>query len=67
MGLILPALFSELEGKALPLIINELKVAISESDCYGLDKANEDQYVHALQFFSELPQHSEYCGMMDPV
>ena len=58
MGLILPALFSELEGKALPLIINELKgVPYLNQIVIGLDKANEDQYVHALQFFSELPQH----------
>ena len=58
MGLILPALFSELEGKALPLIINELKgVPYLNQIVIGLDKANEDQYVHALQLFSELPQH----------
>ena len=58
MGLILPALFSELEGKALPLIINELKnVPYLNQIVIGLDKANVDQYVHALQFFSELPQH----------
>ena len=50
MGLILP-LF-ELEGKALPLIINELKgVPYLNQIVIGLDKANEDQYVHALQFF----------------
>ena len=58
MGLILPALFSELEGKALPLIINELKnVPYLNQIVIGLDKANVDQYVRALQFFSELPQH----------
>ena len=58
MGLILPALFSELEGKALPLIINELKnVPYLNQIVIGLDKANVDQYVHALQFFLELPQH----------
>lgn len=58
LGLILPALFTELEGKALPLILNELKtVPYLNQIVIGLDRADEDQYRHALNFFSELPQH----------
>ena len=58
LGLILPALFTELEGKALPLILNELKtVPYLNQIVIGLDRADETQYKHALNFFSELPQH----------
>lgn len=58
MSLILPSLFSELEGDALPNIVNHLKGADYLSEIViGLDRANEDQYRHALKFFGELPQH----------
>lgn len=58
MGLLLPSLFSELEGEAMPNIIKELKTVKYLSEIViGLDKANEAQYRHALDFFSELPQH----------
>jgi len=57
MALILPSLFSELEGNALPNIVKELKQASYIRDIIvGLDCANKDQFEHAKQFFSELPQ-----------
>lgn len=55
MGLILPSLFSELEGEALPNIVEELsKVDYLEEIVIGLDQANEEQYRHALNFFKPL-------------
>lgn len=57
MALILPSLFSELEGSALPAIIDEIaKVDYIDEIIIGLDQANEEQYRHALKFFSRLPQ-----------
>ena len=57
LGLILPSLFSELEGEAMPKIINELKqVPYLNQVVIGLDRATEDQYREALSFFAELPQ-----------
>jgi glucosyl-3-phosphoglycerate synthase len=57
MGLILPSLYSELEGEALPRILNELKPADYLSEIViGLDRADEEQYRSALGFFSCLPQ-----------
>jgi glucosyl-3-phosphoglycerate synthase len=58
LGLILPSLFSELEGVALPDIINKLKgVEYLSEIVIGLDRADLEQYKHALSFFGELPQH----------
>ncbi|MGC6426336.1 MAG: glycosyl transferase [Akkermansiaceae bacterium] len=58
MALILPSLFSELEGEALPHILDELaKVPYLNEITIGLDRADKSQYRHALQFFSKLPQH----------
>ena len=58
MGLILPSLFSELEGDALPNIVEHLKGANYLSEIViGLDRADKDQFRHAVGFFDELPQH----------
>ncbi|WP_413699486.1 glycosyl transferase [Psychromonas sp. KJ10-10] len=58
MGLILPSLFSELEGDALPEIVDHLcEVPYLTEIVIGLDRANEEQYRHALKFFKKLPQH----------
>ncbi|MGJ8697422.1 MAG: glycosyl transferase [Verrucomicrobiaceae bacterium] len=58
MALILPSLFSELEGEALPKIVEELKdVSYLGEITIGLDRADEAQYRHALSFFDKLPQH----------
>lgn len=57
MSLVLPSLFSELQGEALPNIIQHLKqVPYLNEVVIGLDRANEKEYRHALDFFSELPQ-----------
>ena len=57
MGLILPSLFSELERPALSLIVEELKkVDYLEQIVIGIDQADKEQYKHALEFFSVLPQ-----------
>ncbi|AAZ24938.1 glycosyl transferase [Colwellia psychrerythraea] len=58
LGLMLPSLFSELEGQALPDIINKVKeVKYLSEIVIGLDRADLEQYKHALSFFSQLPQH----------
>jgi glucosyl-3-phosphoglycerate synthase len=57
MALVLPSLYSELEGQALPKIVEELKHATYISDIIvGLDQADEKQFAHARDFFSGLPQ-----------
>lgn len=57
MALILPCLYSELETDAMPNIIRHLKqVPYPIEIIIGLDRATEEQYKHALEFFSELPQ-----------
>ena len=57
ISLILPSLYSELEGEALPHILDELaQVPYLHRVIIGLDRANEDQYRHARQFFGRLPQ-----------
>lgn len=58
MALILPSLFSELEGDALPKIIEHLtSVKYLSEIVIGLDRADKQQYHRALEFFSDLPQH----------
>ncbi len=58
MALVLPSLFSELEGPALGTIVDELThVPYLEQIVIGLDRADVDQFRHALDYFSRLPQH----------
>lgn len=58
LSLVLPCLYSELEGPALTNIIDELcKVPYLSEIVIGLDKATEDEYKKALTFFSRLPQN----------
>lgn len=57
MALVLPCLYSELAGPALSNIVDELcKVPYLSHIVIGLDRATEDEYKHALEFFSCLPQ-----------
>jgi glucosyl-3-phosphoglycerate synthase len=57
MGLLLPSLYSELEGEALAGIVDHLvRVPYLEQIVIGLDRADESQYRSALKFFSRLPQ-----------
>ncbi|MBU3022781.1 glycosyl transferase [Aestuariibacter sp. A3R04] len=58
MALILPSLYSELEGEALPNIVEELtRVPYLSEIVIGLDRADKAQYQSALTFFNKLPQH----------
>ena len=60
MGLILPSLYSELEGPALPNIVNHLaKVPYLSQIVIGLDQASELEYKSAVKFFSNLPQNHQ--------
>ncbi|MEM7430711.1 MAG: glycosyl transferase [Pseudomonadota bacterium] len=58
MGLVIPSLYSELETPALDGIVRELaRVPYLNEIIIGLDRASEDEYRHALEFFDRLPQH----------
>lgn len=58
MSLVLPSLYSELAADALANIVNELtRVPYLDEIVIGLDRANCDEYQHALDYFSKLPQH----------
>ena len=58
MSLILPCLYSELERPAISKIVKDLKNADYLSEIIiGLDAADKNQYKHAQEFFSQLPQH----------
>lgn len=60
MGLILPSLYSELERPALTTIVNELKkVPYLNQIVIGIDQADKEQFRHAIQFFSGLPQQHD--------
>ena len=55
MELILPSLYSELEGTALPKIVEEIsKTKYLNHIIIGLDKANEKQAKSAWKFFKKL-------------
>lgn len=58
MSLLLPSLYSELEGEALPKILDQLsRVPYLSEIVIGLDRADEAQYRDALAQFNRLPQH----------
>ncbi|QDV24785.1 glycosyltransferase family protein [Aureliella helgolandensis] len=58
MSLLLPCLFSELEGPAMGPIVEELaKIPYLSEIIIGLDRANEQQFVAAKKFFDRLPQN----------
>jgi len=58
--LILPSLYSELEGAALTHILDELsKVTYLHRIIIGLDQADETQFRMARDFFSRLPQEHD--------
>lgn len=57
MCLVLPCLYSELQGPALENIIQELsQVTYLDEIIIGLDRATEEEFEHAKTFFSRLPQ-----------
>ncbi len=58
MSLILPCLYSELQGPAMPNILAELsKVGYLHRIIIGLDRADEAQFRHAKEFFAGLNQN----------
>jgi glucosyl-3-phosphoglycerate synthase len=57
IALILPSLYSELQGEALPRILDHLeKVPYLAEIIIGLDRASEAEFRQAKTFFSRLPQ-----------
>ena len=57
MELILPSLYSELEGSALKHIVEQIsQVTYLNHVVIGLDRADRDQYEHAFSFFKNLRQ-----------
>ena len=57
LGLVLPSLYSELEGPALDRIVEELaQVEYLNEIVIGLDAADVEQFKRARDFFSRLPQ-----------
>ncbi len=58
MGLVLPSLYSELQGPALQPMLGQIAQADYISEIIiGLDNANSNEFAHAKEFFSDLPQH----------
>ncbi|MCL6268373.1 glycosyl transferase [Sansalvadorimonas sp. 2012CJ34-2] len=58
MSLVLPSLYSELEGPALGNIVDELcEVPYLTEIVVGLDRADKQQFENARKFFGKLPQH----------
>jgi glucosyl-3-phosphoglycerate synthase len=57
IALVLPCLYSELEGPALSNIVKELRqVPYLHQIVVGLDQADENQFRQSLDFFQALPQ-----------
>ncbi len=58
MGLVLPSLYSELKGPALEPMLGQIaQVDYISEIIIGLDNANANEFAHAKEFFSDLPQH----------
>ena len=57
LALVLPSLYSEIEGPALGPILGELKeVPYINEIAISLDRADSNQFEKAREFFSQLPQ-----------
>jgi glucosyl-3-phosphoglycerate synthase len=58
LALVLPSLYSELEGPALPNIIQELKeIRYVNEIIVTMYRMNKEQFIRSKAFFSVLPQH----------
>lgn len=67
MALLLPSLASEMDGAALPQIVEELKsVKYLHRIVVALDRADESDYRRALEFFSGLPQETTIVWLDGP-
>ena len=59
IALVLPSLYSELKGEALRGIVSELKhIEYLNEIVITLGDANKDEFRHAKEFFSTLPQRT---------
>ncbi len=66
--LVLPALFREFEGPALPNIIEHLKGATYVDEIVlVLGRANADQFAHACSALADLPQEVKVIWIDSPV
>jgi len=66
IALVLPCLYAELERKALRDILDKLKdVTYLNEIVITLGRANEDQFKHAQEYFSILPQNYKLYGTME--
>ncbi len=67
MALILPSLYSELEGPAMGNIVEQLKHATYiDHIVVGLDQADESQFEKAKKFFEPLPQRLDILWQDGP-
>jgi glucosyl-3-phosphoglycerate synthase len=58
IALVIPSLYSELSGEALPDILEKLKkVDYIQRMVVSLDKADKKEFEHAKEFFGQLPQN----------
>ena len=59
IALVLPSLYTELQGPALKHIVEELtRVPYLREVVVALGRANREQFFHAVEFFSVLPQET---------
>jgi len=57
VALVIPSLYSELQGQALPEIVEKLKGAdYVKRIIISLDRASEKEFKHTKEFFGSLPQ-----------
>ncbi|MDH4232452.1 MAG: glycosyl transferase [Nitrospirota bacterium] len=67
IALVLPSLYSELQGEALQNIVKELQnVKYVKEIIVTLGPANEDEFKHAKKFFSVLPQKTKIIWNTGP-
>ena len=67
MALLLPSLAEEMDGEALPRIIDELQnVRYLHRVVVALDRADGSEYRRALDFFSCLPQETTVVWLDGP-
>ncbi len=67
IALVLPSLYSELEGEALRNILNELKdIKYIKEVVVTLGPATEEEFKHAKEFFSVLPQNTRIVWNSGP-
>lgn len=67
IALVLPCLYSELDGEALPRIVAELeKVRYLREIVVALGRASRQDFAHARSFFKRLPQETHILWLDGP-